>query len=122
MATRNDNSTTMDENCTTTESFDDHGIEDGSDLIQQAAYRMADVETTFDPTESFFDRIESAFLWAYLGNTEETGVPGHVQAALDDARVLTHEEFADEADADLRTDVIPAFYRRFAGFHCAYRP
>jgi len=34
--------------------------------------------------------------------------------------VLTAEQFHDEPAADLRTDVIPAFYRRVAAFHCAY--
>jgi hypothetical protein len=31
------------------------------------------------------------------------------------------EAFADRPDADLRTDVIPAFYHHAAGFHCARR-
>jgi len=42
-------------------------------------------------------------------------------AAVEDARALTREEFVDQPDADLRTDVIPAFYRRVADFHCVYR-
>ena len=49
------------------------------------------------------------------------GSPGHVAAAVDDARELTSEEFEGRPDADLRTDVPPAFYRRVAGFHCSYR-
>ncbi|MFB6233118.1 MAG: hypothetical protein ABEH61_02550 [Haloarculaceae archaeon] len=111
-----------DESCTTTESFDDHGIDDGSDLIRRAHYRLSgDGIPAFEPTEAFFGRIETAFLWAYLGSTEDRGVPQHVEAALTDARALTHEEFSDRQDADLRTEVLPAFYRRFAGFHCAYR-
>jgi len=108
--------------CTTTNSFGDHGIADGSDLIQRTYYRLAGEETPqFESTESFFERLETAFIWAYLGSVEENGVPDHVEAAIDDARVLTAEEFHDEPDADLRMDVIPAFYRRVAGFHCAYR-
>jgi hypothetical protein len=110
-----------DDSCATTGSFDDHGIDDGTDLIQQASYRMSDVDAGFEPTESFFARIESAFVWAYLGSTEKRGVPSHVGTALDDARALTQQEFTDRPDADLRTEVLPAFYRRFAGFHCAYR-
>ncbi len=121
MATTDDSSTGPTEDCTTTASFDDHGVDDGSEMIQDAYYRLAEADTAFEPTESFFARIETAFIWAYLGTTEERGVPEHVETALDDARVLTHEEFADRTDADLRTDVLPAFYRRFAGFHCAYR-
>jgi len=110
------------EDCTTTESFDDHDIEDGSALIQRTYYRLASAERTeFEPTASFFDALESAFVWTYLGTVEENGMPDHVEAAIDDARALTAEEFAERPDADLRTEVIPTFYRYAAGFHCAYR-
>lgn len=108
--------------CTTTESFADHDIEDGSTLIQRSYYRLAGADRTeFEPTEPFFDALESAFIWAYLGTVRESGVPDHVEAAINDARAHTVAEFADRPDADLRTDVIPAFYRHLADFHCAYR-
>ena len=41
--------------------------------------------------------------------------------AIEDARAHTQDEFDDSPGADLRTEVIPAFYRRVAGFHCIYR-
>jgi hypothetical protein len=108
--------------CTTTRSFDDHGIEDGADLITRTYYRLqAAGRHTFAPDKAFFDRLESAFIWAYLGSVDERGIPPHVESAIEDARSLTREEFEDCPDADLRTDVIPAFYRRVAGFHCLYR-
>lgn len=108
--------------CTTTRSFDDHGIDDGSTLIQRTYYRLAaETSSTFEPTAEWFDRIEAAFVWAYLATVEGSDVPRHVEAAIDDARALTAESFADRADADLRTDVLPSFYRHVAGFHCAYR-
>ena len=108
-------------NCTTTNSFDDHGIDDGNNLIQRTYYRLQGGETIqFEPTEEFFDRLEVAFIWAYLGSVEGTAVPEHVVAAIGDAKVLTREEFRGRPDADLRTEVIPAFYRELAGFHCAY--
>jgi hypothetical protein len=110
------------EDCTTTGSFADHDIEDGSTLIQRAYYRLAGGDRTeFEPTASFFDALESAFIWAYLGTTRESEIPEHVEAAIDDARAHTAAEFEDRPDADLRTDVIPAFYRHLAEFHCAYR-
>jgi hypothetical protein len=110
------------EECTTTGSFADHDIEDGSALIQRTYYRLAGADRTeFEPTESCFDARESAFIWAYLGTTRESDIPEHVEAAIDDARAHTAAEFADRPDADLRTDVIPAFYRHLADFHCAYR-
>lgn len=107
--------------CTTTESFADHDIEDGSTLIQRSYYRLVGAgRTEFEPTESFFDALESAFIWAYLGTARETEIPDHVEAAIDDARAHTAAEFADRPDADLRTDVIPGFYRHLAEFHCTY--
>jgi hypothetical protein len=110
------------EECTTTGSFADHDIEDGSTLIQRTYYRLSDADRTeFEPTASFFDALESAFIWAYLGTVRESEVPDHVEAAIDDARAHTAAAFADRPDADLRTDVIPAFYRHLADFHCAYR-
>lgn len=108
--------------CSTTDSFADHGIESGDVLIRSAYRRLATADAAaFEPTESFFETLASAFIWAYLGEVDEPGVPQHVEAAVDDARVLTFEEFRDDPDADLRTEVVPAFYRRVAGFHCAYR-
>lgn len=114
---------TTGDQCTTTNSFGDHDIDDGSVLIQRTYYRLAaDEEPTFEPTESFFQQLESAFIWAYFGSNQERGVPDHVEAALDDALALTREEFTDRPDADLRTTVLPAFYQHLAGFHCTYRP
>ncbi|MEF8778609.1 MAG: hypothetical protein V5A36_06845 [Natronomonas sp.] len=108
--------------CTTTRSFDDHGIEDGVDLITRTYYRLQGPgRHVFAPDEAFFDRLESAFIWAYLGSVDERGIPPHVERAIEDARALTRAEFEDRLEADLRTDVIPAFYRRVAGFHCVYR-
>lgn len=107
------------DDCSTTNSFGDHGIGDGETLIRET-YRRLDGRS-FSPTEAFFDSLTSAFIWAYLGEVDEPGVPAHVQAAIDDARLFTLEEFEDAPDADLRTQVIPSFYQRVAGFHCAYR-
>jgi hypothetical protein len=110
------------EDCTTTESFADHDIQDGSTLIERTYYRLGsgDIDE-FEPTDEFFDALESAFIWAYLGTVEETGIPDHVEAAITDARAFTRTEFEDQPDADLRTDVVPAFYSYAAGFHCEYR-
>lgn len=110
------------DDCSTTDSFSDHGIGDGVDLITETYHRLREADQTeFARSDRFFDRLESAFIWAYLGSVDEPGVPVHVELAIDDARSLTEETFADRPDADLRTDVIPAFYSRIAGFHCIYR-
>ncbi|MEF8774829.1 MAG: hypothetical protein V5A37_08940 [Halobacteriales archaeon] len=107
--------------CSTTSSFADHGIDSGVRLITRTHRRLADAGgPSFEPTPDFFDRLEAAFVRAYLGTVEEAGVPDHVAAAIDDARAMTAVEFADRPDADLRTDVVPAFYQHAAGYHCAY--
>lgn len=111
-----------DDECTTTESFADHDITDGSLLVQRTYYRLATAGMTeYEPTGSFFDALEAAFIWAYLGTAEDNGMPDHVEAAVDDARALTAEEFGDQPRADLRTEVVQTFYTHVSSFHCAYR-
>jgi hypothetical protein len=111
-----------DEECTTTESFADHGLDDGSVLITRTYNRIAaDGAPPFEPTTAFFDTLSAAFIWAYIATVDEPGVPPHVEAAIEDARAFTRQAFAEDPDADLRTDVIPTFYQQVAGFHCAYR-
>lgn len=113
---------TQPDDCTTTSSFDDHGIGDAVDLVTRTYYRLKAADRhQFSPDGAFFDQLESAFIWAYLGSVDEPGVPPHVELAIEDARALTREEYQDRPDADVRTEVIPAFYRRIAGFHCIYR-
>jgi hypothetical protein len=57
--------------CTTTTSFADHGLADGSALIRETYLRLRESGTTYEPTAAFFRRLESAFIWAYLGTTGE---------------------------------------------------
>jgi hypothetical protein len=110
------------EDCTTTGSFDDHGIDDGHELVTETHRRLREARVAgFRPTDAFFDRLESAFTWAYLGTVDDAGVPDGVALAIEDARHAIEAEFGDREDADLRTDVVPAFYRSVAGYHCAYR-
>ena len=90
---------------TTTEQFADHGIHDGSALISGTYHRLADADRGFDRIESFYDGLESAFVWTYLSTVEGTEVLTHIGTAIDDARVFTEDEFADDPDANLRTDV-----------------
>lgn len=114
--------TDADGDCSTTTSFEDHGLIDGSDLVHNTYYRLLDAGVdTFEPTDAFFDGLESAFLWSYMHATEDSGVPPHVEAAIGDARERTRELYADTPDVDLRVDVIPTFYQEVAGFHCIYR-
>lgn len=110
--------------CTTTKSFGDPAIPDGTTLITRTYYRITESDQeTFSQTDAFYDALESAFTWAYLGSIDERGVQEHVGAAIDDARAVTAADFADAdpTTVDVRTDVIPTFYRYVADFHCSYR-
>jgi len=109
--------------CTTTSSFSDHGVDDGADLVSATYYRLLDAGyREFEPDAGLFEAIETAFVRTYLDRVDGTaGLSDHVAAAIDDARVLTREEFEGRSEADIRTEVLPAFYRRVAGFHCSYR-
>lgn len=110
------------EDCATTNSFADHDIDDGAVLIRDTYRRLSEAdEATFEPTPSFLETLASAFRWAYLSRVDEPGVPEHVDVAIEDARALTLEECRDDPGADLRTEAVPRFYQRVAGFHCAYR-
>ncbi|MEF8821943.1 MAG: hypothetical protein V5A52_06670 [Halovenus sp.] len=108
-------------NCSSSDSFDDHGIERGDQLVSRTYNRLAAGELAFEPTETFFDRLEEAFIWAFLGSVDQNGIPEHVTLAIEDAKAVTLEQFNDQPDADLRNAVVPAFYQQVAGFHCAYR-
>ena len=108
------------EGCTTSDGAVD--LAGDADLETRTYYRLLAADRRrFEPTDRFFDQLESAFVWAYLGAVDEPGVPPAVELAVGDALALTREAFADRPDADLRTQVIPAFYERVVGFHCAYR-
>ena len=110
------------DDCTTTGSFDDHGIDDGSALIRRTHCRLvAAAADTFGPSDRYLDRLADAFTRAYLTATDAYAPPPHVAAAVDDVRVWAGAEFADDPDADLLGTVIPAFCRHAAGFHCASR-
>jgi hypothetical protein len=106
--------------CSTTDSFANYGITDGSDLISRAARALGSTRQDVTVTPELTSGVESAFRTAFLAESDDGTLPSTVTAALDDAAVLVVDRFGGET-RDLRTDVLPAFYREFAGYHCAYR-
>jgi hypothetical protein len=111
-----------DVDCSTTKSFDDHGLGDGSRLIRRTCYRLLDGGTTaFEPSDRFDDRLESAFIRTDIGATDDWELPPLVEAPVDGGLARTKDAFGDRPNGDLRTEVVPAIYQRVAGYHCAYR-
>jgi hypothetical protein len=103
--------------CTTTRTFSAYGIADGSSLVRRTYYRLGDDPGTIDAAA--VQRIGAAFGDAFVELADVDAVPDAVSMAVEDAAYFTGESF-DGADADLRTDVLPSFYRSVAAFHCAY--
>jgi hypothetical protein len=103
--------------CTTTRTFSAYGIPDGSALIRRTHRRLGDGPGTVDAAA--VQRVGAAFRDAFLELAAVETVPEAVSAAVDDAAYFTTEAF-DGDDADVRTDLVPSFYRSVAGFHCAY--
>jgi hypothetical protein len=90
------------EEWTTTGSSSDHGGGNGVDLPTRAYYRLRSADRReFEPNERFFDQLESAFIWAYLGSADEPGIPSYVYIAIEEARSHTVSRFTDRPDADL---------------------
>jgi hypothetical protein len=105
--------------CTTTTAFGVYGIEDGQDLIQRT-YREVTREGGEPDLSEGFDELGDAFRAAFVDLTGEEPIPRDVAAAVEDGRYFTREEYAGTG-ADLRTVVVPEFYREVADFLCAYR-
>lgn len=107
--------------CDTTTAFDGYGIPDGVDLVHRTRYRLlATGDAEFEPTVEFLARIDRAFRSAYIQAAEVPLVPEPLDAALADATALTAEAYAEEPDADLRGEVLPAFYATLVGLFCTY--
>ena len=105
--------------CTTTRTFAVYGVDDGSVLVR-TTHRLVHDEDDGTVTDATLDLVAAAFRAAFLEHADVGSLPADVAAAVEDARYFTRERYAG-AEADLRTELLPAFYREVAGFHCAYR-
>jgi len=110
--------------CTTSDTaFLDYGIESGHTLVPATYYHLAERgDRTVEPTLEYFHRVADAFRTVYVRRADVPVVPDPVEAAIEDALTATLHEFGgDDADPNLRTDLLPAFYARVAGYACVYR-
>ncbi|MFB6299014.1 MAG: hypothetical protein ABEH65_02000 [Halobacteriales archaeon] len=106
---------------TNARAFVDHDIEDGADLIARTYYDLAATgDRTVKPTPVYADRIGNAFRKAFIQSTDVPLVPDPVDAAVDEASDLLVHRILDDPDADLRTEILPSFYRLVARTYCAY--
>jgi hypothetical protein len=110
---------TMNDTCTTTRAFDVYGVTDGSVLVR-TTHRLVHENDRGTVTDATLDLVAAAFRAAFMEHADVGALPADVAAAVEDALYFTRERYAD-SDADLRTEVLPSFYREVAGFHCAYR-
>ncbi|MFT4933069.1 MAG: hypothetical protein ACI91T_002974 [Natronomonas sp.] len=115
----------MHEACSTHErAFVEYGVPTGGDLVGAMHYRLRNRGTTeAASTPDFLDALAKSFEDAYIDEASIPIVPEPVAAAIDDARTTYAHRLLDEPDADrdLRTDVLPAFYRLVARYYCENR-
>lgn len=98
------------------------GIEDEERLVERTYYDLT--EDGFgdydpDPDGAYLDRVAETVRAVFAELADPYEVPADVDAALDDARHAVAE--SADGDADLRTEVLPAFVGEFAAFVRAYR-
>ncbi|WP_435066331.1 hypothetical protein [Halobaculum sp. EA56] len=105
--------------CSSTDSFAAHGVDDGAALVRAAA-RALDVPGTTEVTveEGVLGVVAAAYREAFRVEAGRVP-PAEVEAALADAVAWTRREDGDRT-LRVRDQLLPRFYRRFAGFHCAY--
>ncbi|MFB6126371.1 MAG: hypothetical protein ABEJ79_03615 [Halolamina sp.] len=107
--------------CSTFDSFEPYGIEDGSLLVDRAAMLLhvpMTVEVTV--TDDVLSTTSAAFRESFRRLTGHQAVPEPVAAAVDDAAAWTANDLGDAA-VGVETTLLPQFYRHLAAFHCAYR-
>ena len=101
--------------------FAAHGIEDGSDLISRTARALAAMgHREPEPSDEFTESVARAFRQAYARTATVPIVPDPVDAAIDEATDTLAHRVLDDPDADLRTEVLPSFYRSVTNTYCAH--
>jgi hypothetical protein len=108
------------DSCATTDSFAPYGIPDGTDLIAVAGRSLDARSASITVTPEVIGAVENAFRSAFLAKSSGERLPPVVVAALDDAAVSVADRFSDEP-VQLHPTLLTAFYRDFAGYHCAYQ-
>lgn len=108
--------------CTTrTTAFIDHGIEDGSELVSRTYYALvASSHDTPEMSSEFADHVARAFRRSFIRRAAIPLVPEPVDAAIEQSSDIVVHRLLDDQDADLRTDILPAFYQAVANTYCAH--
>ncbi|AFK18241.1 hypothetical protein E6P09_05615 [Haloferax mediterranei ATCC 33500] len=105
---------------TTITALAEYGLSDGNELVRRTYDDLEeDGFGAFEPTAAYFDRVAATFRALFVELTGTTPVPTVVDAALDDAQYATLQVV--DTGSDLETEVLPEFYKQFAGYYCTYR-
>lgn len=101
--------------------FTDHGIPDGTTLIHRTYYHLATNGIREPvPSQDFSDRVANAFRTAFIRSAPVPLVPDPIDTAIDEATEVIIHRTLDDPEADLRTKILPAFYRAVAQNYCLY--
>lgn len=100
--------------------FAAYGVADGSAIVHRTYYRLRSPDDdAVHPSSEFMASLAQAFRRAFLVETELHTVPEAVDAAVDQAVTVTLHDLLDRGSADLRTQVLPTFYRTVSRTYCA---
>lgn len=108
--------------CTTrTAAFTDHGIRDGADLVFRTYYALVTSgHATPEVSDEFVEHVAAAFRRAFIREAAVPLVPEPVEAAIEAATDPVVHRLLDDRDADLRTEILPTYYRAVANAYCAH--
>lgn len=108
--------------CSThTAAFTDHGITDGTDLVSRTYYTLStNGHRTPEATSEFADQVAMAFRQAFIRSAAVPLVPEPIDVAIDEATNVIIHHVLDDSDADLRTEILPAFYQTVASTYCSH--
>lgn len=108
--------------CTTrTAAFTDHGIRDGTELVSRTYYALVTSgHATPEMSGEYAEHVATAFRKAFIRKAAVPLVPEPVEAAIEASTDIVVHRLLDDSDADLRTEVLPAYYRAVANAYCAH--
>lgn len=101
--------------------FEPYGVEHAGSLVRGTVDVVALPQTTpVAVTDDAVRAVAVAFREVFRAASGRATVPDPVAAAVDDAVAWTADKLGGET-VDVRGELVPAFHRRVAAFHAAYR-
>lgn len=96
------------------------GVTDGTSIVHRTYYRLRSPDdNAVHASPEFMASLAQAFRRAFLVEMGRHTDPTPVGAAVERAVTVTTHDLLDRESADLRTSVLPTFYRAVSRNYCA---